>query len=48
MFLSRPDNKKFSIENLIVKYIKTDRNEPFIKLANNISYKKIKIVLDQY
>ena len=34
--------KKFSIENLIVKYIKTDRNEPFIKLANNISYKKNK------
>lgn len=34
--------KKFSIEELVINYIKTDRNEPFIKLAEKISYKKNK------
>jgi FkbH-like protein len=34
--------KKFSIKELIISYIKTDRNEPFIKLAEKISFKKNK------
>ncbi len=34
--------KKFSINNLIVHYIKTDRNIPFINLADKLSIKKNK------
>ena len=34
--------KKFSIKNLKIAYIKTDRNEPFIKFAEQIKLKKNK------
>ena len=34
--------KKFSIKNLKITYIKTDRNEPFIKFAEQIKFKKNK------
>ena len=34
--------KKFSIKKLIISYIKTDRNEPFINLAEKICFKKNK------
>ena len=34
--------KKFSIQELRISYIKTDRNEPFINLAEKISNKKDK------
>ena len=34
--------KKFSIKKLIICYIKTDRNEPFIKFAETIKSKKNK------
>ena len=34
--------KKFSIKELNINYIKTDRNEPFIKFAEKISYKRDK------
>ena len=32
--------KKFNIKELNINYVKTDRNEPFIKFAEEISYKK--------
>jgi len=32
--------KKFNIQELKINYIKTDRNEPFIKFAETIYYKK--------
>ena len=31
--------KKYSIKELMISYVKTDRNEPFIKLAEKISFK---------
>lgn len=34
--------KKFSIYDLRISYIKTDRNEPFISLVEKISLKKNK------
>ena len=34
--------KKFSIKNLKIAYVKTDRNEPFIKFAEQIKLKKNK------
>ena len=34
--------KKFKIQELRINYIKTDRNEPFIKFAETIYYKKDK------
>ena len=32
--------KKFNIKELNINYVKTDRNEPFIKFAEKISYKR--------